>query len=267
VALLNPVNADVTGAGSLLFQNLPASTNTPVPVVLSPLASVWKYQDDGSNQGVAWRATNFNDSAWSGGPARLGFADDITFTTVIRKFVQTNGVNTARQITNAYFRRSFVVTNPADFATLQFNYQRDDGCIVYLNSNEVFRSNMPGDPITANTFASANVTPNTTSLRFITNLASASFLRAGTNILAAQVHQSGGTSSDMVWELELQGLPANPPRVNLVHFGSDAVLYWNDATFGLEEADEVTGPWRAGTPTNSPSATAISSNRFFRLKK
>ena len=269
IALVSPVNADVTGQGALLFQNLPASTNSPAPVVLSPLASAWKYLDSGTNLDAVWRGTNFNDDSWSSGPARLGFADDISFTTVIRKFVQTNGVNTTRQITNAYFRRSFVVTNTAQFEMLQFNYQRDDGCIVYLNSNEVFRSNMPGGPITANTFASANVSPNTTSLRFITNLASAStFLRLGTNILAAQVHQSGGTSSDMLWELELQGLPATPPpRVTLVHFGNDAVLYWNDATFGLEEADVVTGPWRPASPTNSPSASAISSNRFFRLKK
>ncbi|HTD66927.1 MAG TPA: hypothetical protein VK846_10405 [Candidatus Limnocylindria bacterium] len=271
IALLNPQNADVTGKPVLLFQQLAAATNAAPPVVLSSLGGSWTYLDNGSEQGAAWRGTNFDDSAWSNGVARLGFADDISFTTTIRKFVQVNGVNTTRQITNAYFRRSIVVTNPTDFATLQFRYQRDDGCIVYVNSNEVFRSNMPGDPITANTFASANISPNTTSLRFLTNNAAASFLRPGTNVIAVQVHQSGATSSDVVWDLELQALPAPvapaPPRVNLSRLGTDAVLYWNDATFGLEEADLVTGPWRPAMQTNSPSASAISSNRFFRLVK
>ena len=34
--------------------------------------SIWKYLDQGSNQGTAWRAPAFNDSAWASGPAQLG---------------------------------------------------------------------------------------------------------------------------------------------------------------------------------------------------
>ncbi len=265
VALLSAVNADITGNATLLFQNL-VPTGAATPTILSPLGANWKYLDNGSEQGTDWRGLTFDDSGWSNGAARLGFADDISFTTTIRRFVQVNGVNTTRQITNAYFRRSIVVTNPGEFATLQFRYQRDDGCIVYLNSNEVFRSNMPGDPITANTFASANVSPNTTSLRFLTNNVTASRLLPGTNVITARVHQSGATSSDIVWDMELQGIPATPARVNLSRLGSEAVLYWGDAAFALEEADVVTGPWRPAA-TNSPLGTTISSNRFFRLAR
>jgi len=35
----------------------------------------WKYLDDGSNQGTAWRAQNFNDNAWSNGDSELGYGD------------------------------------------------------------------------------------------------------------------------------------------------------------------------------------------------
>ena len=37
--------------------------------------SVWKYLDDGSDQGAQWRAPEFNDSAWASGPAELGYGD------------------------------------------------------------------------------------------------------------------------------------------------------------------------------------------------
>jgi hypothetical protein len=265
IALVNPVNADVTGQSSLLFQNLPSSPNAPA-TVLSPLGASWRYLDDGSNQGTAWRGTNFSDTTWSNGLARIGFgADAAPLVTTIRRYYSGSS---GPQPTNYYFRRTIVVTNPGDFTTLQFRYQRDDGCFIYLNGTRVITNNMPAGEPTYMTLASSTISGSTATLTFWTNLVPASLLMPGTNLIAVEMHQVNATSSDIVWDMELHGLPApTPPRVNLVHFGNDAVLYWNDATFGLEEADVVTGPWRPATPTNSPSASAISSNRFFRLKK
>ncbi len=269
VALSNPVNADVTAAPALYFQNLPAGSNAAV--VLSPFLAAWKYWDDGSEQGTAWRGTNFNDSAWSNGVARLGFgADQAPLGATLRRFIQTNGVNTAVQATNYYFRRSIVVANPAAFSSLQFRFQRDDGCIVYLNDKEAFRSNMPGGAVTANTFASTTVSGIPAAMTYYTNLYSATNLVAGTNVIAVEVHQSTFNSSDIGWECEVSGVPAGGgslPTVRLTQLGGDAVLYWSDATFGLEEADIVTGPWRAATPTNSPSGSPMTGTRYFRLKK
>jgi hypothetical protein len=268
IALVNPVNADVTGQGSLLFQNLPPSGGGST-VVLMPLASNWRYLDNGTEQGAAWRAPGFDDSSWSNGVARLGFGTDaLPVVTTIRRFVQTNGVDTTRQVTNYYFRRSFVITNLAAFETVQFRYQRDDACVVYLNGVQLFTNNMGLPPYTANTFSSSTISGATALNTYWTNTVPATNFLTGTNWLAVEVHQASATSSDIAWNLEVVGLPApTPPRVNLVHFGNEAILYWNDPTFGLEEADLVTGPWRPSNPTNSPSASTISSNRFFRLKK
>jgi hypothetical protein len=259
IALVNPVNADVTGQSALLFQNLPAATAS----VLSPLGASWRYLDDGSNQGTAWRGTNFNDSSWSNGVARIGFGPDAApLGTTIRRYLSGNS---GPQPTNYYFRRAIVVTNPGDYTGLQFRYQRDDGCVVYLNGTPVVTNNMPaGEPISV-TQAASTISGATALLTFWTNAVPASLLQPGTNIIAVEVHQVSATSSDIAWDLEIQGTGA--PRVNLVHFGNDAVLYWNDATFGLEEADVVTGPWRPAVPATSPSASGISSNRFFRLRK
>src|SRR5262249_43593642 len=40
-----------------------------------PAGSNWKYLDDGSNQGTAWRNPSFSDSGWSNGLAQLGYGD------------------------------------------------------------------------------------------------------------------------------------------------------------------------------------------------
>ena len=204
VALSNPLNADVTADSVLLFQNIPGSGSAGA-VVLSPFGSVWKHKDDGSEQGIAWRAVNFDDNAWSSGPARLGFGpDQAPLGTTIRRFVQTNGVDTARQVTNFYFRRAIVVTNPAAYVSMQFRYQRDDGCIVYVNSNEVFRSNMPGGTVYATHFASTTVSGAPAALTLYTNTVSTTNFVAGTNVLAVEVHQSTATSSDIGWEIRLK---------------------------------------------------------------
>ena len=37
--------------------------------------SVWKYLDNGSDQGTVWREPAFDDSSWQTGPAQLGYGD------------------------------------------------------------------------------------------------------------------------------------------------------------------------------------------------
>ena len=37
---------------------------------------VWKFLDDGSDQGTAWRQNGFDDTSWSEGPSELGYGSD-----------------------------------------------------------------------------------------------------------------------------------------------------------------------------------------------
>src|SRR5580765_4373917 len=41
--------------------------------LLVPRGSSWRFRDDGSDQGTAWRAPTFSDTAWRMGPAQLGY--------------------------------------------------------------------------------------------------------------------------------------------------------------------------------------------------
>ena len=80
------------------------------------------------------------------------------------------------------------VSNPAAYSTIQFRYQRDDGCIVYVNSNEVFRSNMPTGTVAWGTFATNVVSGGDESNTFYSTTVPAAGLREGANLLAVEVH-------------------------------------------------------------------------------
>src|SRR5262249_38068373 len=51
------------------------ATNPPGITVIVPNGSMWKYLDDGSDQGTAWTDLLFDDSTWSEGAGELGYGD------------------------------------------------------------------------------------------------------------------------------------------------------------------------------------------------
>src|SRR6476620_11534342 len=53
----------------------PLTTAGAVTTTIVPAGSTWKYLDNGSNQGTAWRASGFGDGGWAQGPAQLGYGD------------------------------------------------------------------------------------------------------------------------------------------------------------------------------------------------
>jgi hypothetical protein len=101
--------------------------------------------------------------------------------------------------------------------------RRDDGVIVYLNGVEVHRSNLPAGPVAYNTGASSD--PNDGNV-FVTATASPTLLVSGHNVIAAEIHQQNGTSSDISFELELIGntdpIANTPPNVFMTSPGNDS---------------------------------------------
>src|SRR4030095_8359431 len=118
---------------------------------LITVSSSWKYLDNGSNQGTAWKATSFNDASWASGNAELGYGD-ADETTVV-----SYGPSANNKYITTYFRKSFTVANVASYSSLTFGIVRDDGAIVYLNGTEVFRTNMPSGSFNFKTKATADV--------------------------------------------------------------------------------------------------------------
>ncbi len=174
-------------------------TASTVTTTIVPAGSVWKYLDNGSEQGTAWRQPGFDDSSWASGPAILGYGRPQVTTTV------SFGPDPNNKYITTYFRYSFEVTDPNAYTSLTLGIVRDDGAVVYLNGQEVVRTNMPTGTITSQTTASSTV-GDASQWIFHTFQVSPALLVAGTNVLAVSVHQINASSSDLAFDLRLQGV-------------------------------------------------------------
>jgi hypothetical protein len=173
--------------------------------LLVPRGSAWRYRDDGSDQGSAWRAPSFDDTTWKMGSAQLGYGDGDEATVV------SYGPNPSPKYVTTYFRRTFVVTDPSLYSQLTLRLLRDDGAVAYLNGVEIARTNMPAGAIASATLASTNTPDENTFFTFAADAAAnPALVRQGTNVLAVEVHQYSPWSSDLSFDAELAGTPASP---------------------------------------------------------
>ena len=171
---------------------------SPIPVTVPVISKgdEWKYYDAGQLPADNWTAADYDDSAWSEGPSRLGFASSGTFGTTIAKYV--GGGTSGTQVTTFYFRKTFTLPdNAASITNLQASLDCDDGYILYLNGVEVARDQV----------ASAEYDAFSTATNMGEKDATFTFepgtLKAGENVIAVEVHQCNATSSDAWWNLGL----------------------------------------------------------------
>jgi hypothetical protein len=254
-------NQGQTATASVTVNVLPGSES----VILVNTNQIWRYLDDGSDQGEAWRSLAFVDSSWPSGAAELGFGD-MDEVTVIR----SNRVDDLTKITTFYFRHVFNVASPSTYTNLVIRLRRDDGGVVYINGTEVFRSNMTNDigvPILYTDFA-GSATGSETAFN-VTN-ASPSVLVAGQNIIAVEVHQQDTGSSDVSFEFQLLGQRPSGPALRIVRSGATTTLSWFPAGGGyiLQQANSVLGPWTTSASQSNPQTlTTTGAPRFFRLSR
>ncbi len=197
---LTAVAVDNVGArATSAVVHVTVGENVPVPADLILAGSVWKYLDNGSDQGSTWRAINFDDSGWASGPAQLGYGDGDEATVV------GYGPSANNKYITTYFRHSLTVNNPAGYSNLTVRLLRDDGGVVYVNGTEVFRSNMPNGPVDYLTTALGAVAGGDESTTFYSTSVSPGLLVTGNNVVAVEIHQRSGDSSDISFDLGLSG--------------------------------------------------------------
>lgn len=165
---------------------------------LVTLDDTWSYLDTGVVPDGTWTGIGFDDAAWATGPAQFGYGDGDEATVI------DEGPAPDRHITS-WFRTSFDLADPADIDHLDLALIRDDGAIVYINGDEVVRSNMPDGVVTAATRASDYAWgPGETEPQLYS--VSADSLIAGTNVVAVEVHSASPGSSDLGFALEVTGV-------------------------------------------------------------
>ena len=181
--------------------NVPANWTKRAAVVqepqpLQPLIgseTKWRYWANGY-PGDGWKAAGFDDAGWPSGVAPLGRDSNSSSWT---RPIRTKFALTSNRITY-YFRTTFTNAVPTRKARLFLSYMLDDGAVVYLNGQELARSQlMPSGAIDDMTVATAAREPEgVLEGPFVLE---SDALRVGENVLAVEVHQNGGGSSDLVW--------------------------------------------------------------------
>ena len=147
----------------------------------------WKFFENGVVP-TNWAQPGFDDAAWSNGHAPLGFPQDQRIRTTL-----------TRGQTTYYFRHDFEFRAPeTSSAAVTLRMLRDDGVIIYLNGEELFRDNIEG----SNTFAVGSIS-GPAEFEWVTAHLESVTLRDGRNTIAAEVHQYSRQSSDIFWEMSL----------------------------------------------------------------
>ena len=240
------------------------------PTVLVPVNASWKYLTAATAPSASWRTVGFNDAAWATGPAQLGFGDGDEATVI------GYGPDPNNKYMTTYFRHAFTVMDPTPFGALLVRLLRDDGGVVYLNGVEVFRSNMGGGAPVYRTEARSSVPSADEATQFYSTNVASSLLRAGTNMIAVEIHQNGTNSSDLTFALELRAAE-NDPWLSIERRVAEAVLRWPypSSNYVLQGASNPNPALWSAVPalvtvTNGQNVTTVPTSggpQFYRLRK
>lgn len=174
----------------LLLFNISAGTAQ----VIVPFQSGWKYAPESNTApAVTWKSPGFDDASWKNGNAPFGFGNHFYNTSL-----QKGPNNTTPNYPAYYFRKTVNISSASTYSSFRLRAYLDDGIVIYINGVEVKRKNMntnPNDPYTG--AAGDSLTIDT--------LLSTSLFQNGSNLISAEVHQTGSTSSDILFDLKLEG--------------------------------------------------------------
>ncbi len=171
-----------------------ASTSTTESILNS--STVWKYYYKGNQPTGNWYEGSYDDTAWDSGSGKFGYADDRTYDVTL----DYGGDKNNKYIT-AYFRTSFDISDLSAIDELSGTLTYDDAVVIYINGQEVKRYMLADGPVSYETLAIDYVND-----AIATFSIDKSYLKAGKNVIAVEVHQNVATSSDLTFKLNMDGM-------------------------------------------------------------
>jgi hypothetical protein len=211
-----------------------------------PFGSAWKYLDTGVDQGTAWRAPAFDDSAWKTGHGKFGYGYRNEATII------DFGPDPKNKYMTTYFRKAIALDHPLAFSSFRAQVKRDDGVVVYVNGTEVYRNNLPTGTPVYTTRASSAADHGQAAIPFTIPV---SDFVSGNNVIAVEIHQTGRDSFDMGFDLDLVGIGGPPPGDQT----APALLHLNRHLPAAEITDANTVTLRA---TFSEAVTGVDLSDF-----
>ncbi len=227
-------------------------------VMVIPRGSSWKYHNLNTDLGTAWQGTNYDDSTWLASTAPLG--DNVETGVQQCTTVIDIGPSGSRYPT-LYYRKSINLTGAAGYQNLTLRLQRDDSAAIYLNGT-LLLANGVATPSTFADFATQTIA-GADEVTFYEFTVPATALINGTNVFAVENKQVNATSSDLQFDLEVEGQvdvvapvisSVSPAQGSVVlSLGSISVVF-SEAVLGVNAADlQINGLGAASFVTNNPN--------------
>lgn len=171
---------------------------------------------DASGLAVEWKNPGFDDSEWLKGSAPFWYGDGINGTRL------SDMINSYSTI---FLRSEFECSGSSSIKELGISVDFDDGFILYINGAEALRRNAPSDPA-YNSFAPAY---HESGVGEKFTVAAQPFdLKDGTNIIAVEVFNNSLASSDIYFDLSINGelsLPELPDSSKISFSGTSGFFY------------------------------------------
>jgi hypothetical protein len=165
----------------------------PVYTNVITSGSEWKYLDTGIDPGSSWKNLSFDDRDWLSGASELGYGDGDEATVV------GYGPSSSSKYPTTLFRSRFNIDAPTRVEAILCRVKVDDGAVIYINGSEVARIRIQEGPVAFSDYTSEGGSEyGYEEIEIVPEV-----LLSGENILAVEVHQASGTSSDISMDLEL----------------------------------------------------------------
>ena len=157
----------------------------------------WSYYDQGSLDDTGWQDADYDENGWQDGYAPFGFGNSGKPMSQAATLLDW-GTDSSNKRVTYYMRKEFTLDEePKDGDVFHLNYQIDDGAIIWVNGQEAALFHLPSG-------ASYNYITNDYNGWYVlddpetgTFVIDNSLLHKGKNLIAVEVHNCNGTSSDL----------------------------------------------------------------------
>lgn len=192
------VSCVAVGESRLAAQDDPQKT-------LIEIGSDWSYFRGVEEPDENWLLPDFDDGDWEVGPSAFGYGTAAHETQALAGGTRIDDM--ANSFLSLYIRSIFTVEDVASISAVLLRIRYDDGCVVYLNGEEIARLSMPGTAGDFVAFDTAGMLHEADIVQTVPfTCEQLDLLTDGENSLAIQGHNANLTSSDFILQPELLAL-------------------------------------------------------------
>lgn len=172
---------------------------TPAVIPLIAAAQDWKYlraRAEASSPTRAWRAHEFDDTAWESGTAPIGYDNG-------EPVAKTVVNDMSGHFTQLFLRRQFELADPSKVEAVRVEALYDDGFKLWINGIPLLNVGLPAGEVPFNAVASSGG-PDDEAYAIFDVPVPAGTLRPGANVVAVQVANiSLSNSSDCYFDARI----------------------------------------------------------------